>query len=65
MDDVIPFTGDAKPFMREWLESMGLRGAMKVSNVPLFQEWLAPSAWYGCARPFSTLAMATNRPVTT
>jgi beta-lactamase class D len=24
--------------MREWLEPMGLRGAMKVSNVPLFQE---------------------------
>ena len=24
--------------MREWLEPMGLRGAMKVSNVPLYQE---------------------------
>ncbi len=24
--------------MREWLEPMGLRGAMQVSNVPLYQE---------------------------
>jgi beta-lactamase class D len=36
--EVIPYTGDANPFMREWLEPMGLRGAMKVSNVPLYQE---------------------------
>ena len=38
VDAVIPYTGDANPFMREWLEPMGLRGAMKVSNVPLYQE---------------------------
>lgn len=38
VDDVIPYTGDANPFMREWLQPMGLRGAMKVSNVPLYQE---------------------------
>lgn len=38
VDEVIPYTGDAKPFMREWLEPMGLRGAMKLSNVPLYQE---------------------------
>lgn len=38
VDEVIPYTGDANPFMREWLQPMGLRGAMKVSNVPLFQE---------------------------
>ena len=38
VDQVIPYTGDANPFMREWLEPMGLRGAMKVSNVPLYQE---------------------------
>jgi beta-lactamase class D len=38
VDEVIPYTGDANPFMREWLEPMGLRGAMKVSNVPLYQE---------------------------
>jgi beta-lactamase class D len=38
VDALIPYTGDANPFMREWLEPMGLRGAMKVSNVPLYQE---------------------------
>lgn len=38
VDEVIPYTGDANPFMREWLQPMGLRGAMKVSNVPLYQE---------------------------
>jgi beta-lactamase class D len=38
VDEVIPNTGEANPFMREWLEPMGLRGAMKVSNVPLYQE---------------------------
>jgi beta-lactamase class D len=29
VDEVIPYSGDANPFMREWLEPMGLRGAMK------------------------------------
>ena len=38
VDEVIPYNGDANPFVREWLEPMGLRGAMKVSNVPLYQE---------------------------
>lgn len=38
VDELIPYTGDANPFMREWLEPMGLRGGMKVSNVPLYQE---------------------------
>ncbi|WP_416223505.1 class D beta-lactamase [Synechococcus sp. CBW1107] len=38
VDAVIPYSGDANPFMREWLEPMGLRGAMRVSNVPLYQE---------------------------
>ena len=38
VDEVIPYTGDTNPFMREWLEPMGLRGAMRVSNVPLYQE---------------------------
>lgn len=38
VDEVIPYTGDANPFMREWLEPMGLRGAIRVSNVPLYQE---------------------------
>jgi beta-lactamase class D len=38
VDELIPYTGDANPFMREWLEPMGLRGGMRVSNVPLYQE---------------------------
>jgi beta-lactamase class D len=38
VEEVIPYTGDANPFMREWLEPMGLRGAMAVSNVPIYQE---------------------------
>ena len=38
VEEVIPYTGDPNPFMREWLEPMGLRGAMQVSNVPLYQE---------------------------
>ncbi|WP_396122576.1 penicillin-binding transpeptidase domain-containing protein [Cyanobium sp. CH-040] len=38
VDERIPYTGDANPFMREWLEPMGLRGAFRVSNVPLYQE---------------------------
>ena len=38
VDEVMPYTGDANPLMREWLEPMGLCGAMKVSKVPLYQE---------------------------
>ncbi|MEB3165978.1 MAG: penicillin-binding transpeptidase domain-containing protein [Cyanobacteriota bacterium] len=38
VDALIPYTGDAKPLMPEWLEPMGLRGGMRVSNVPLYQE---------------------------
>ena len=38
VDDVIPYTGDTNPFMCEWREPMGLRGGMKVSNVPIYQE---------------------------
>jgi len=38
VDELIPYTADPNPFMREWLQPMGLRGAMTVSNVPLYQE---------------------------
>jgi len=38
VEEVISYTGDANPFMREWLQPMVLRGAMAVSNVPLYQE---------------------------
>ncbi|PWL23196.1 MAG: class D beta-lactamase [Synechococcus sp. XM-24] len=37
-DELIPYKGDPNPFMREWLVPMGMRGAIKVSNVPLYQE---------------------------
>ncbi|WP_250544860.1 class D beta-lactamase [Synechococcus sp. LA31] len=37
-DELIPYKGDPNPFMREWLAPMGMRGAIKVSNVPLYQE---------------------------
>ena len=37
-DALIPYNGDPNPFMREWLEPMGMRGAIRVSNVPLYQE---------------------------
>ena len=38
VDQLIPYKGDPNPFMREWLEPMGMRGAIRVSNVPLYQE---------------------------
>lgn len=38
VDEQIPYTGDPNPWIREWLEPMGLRGAIRVSNVPIYQE---------------------------
>jgi beta-lactamase class D len=38
VDERIPYTGGPNPFMQEWLEPMGLRSAIRVSNVPLYQE---------------------------
>jgi beta-lactamase class D len=38
VDELIPYRGDPNPFMREWHEPMGMRGAIRVSNVPLYQE---------------------------
>ncbi|MDM7953873.1 MAG: penicillin-binding transpeptidase domain-containing protein [Cyanobium sp. CZS 25K] len=34
--EVIPYIGDANPFMREWLEQMGFRSTIEVSNVPQY-----------------------------
>ena len=66
VDAVIPHTGDANLFMREWLEPMGLRGAMKVSNVPLDQE-LARRIGLTRMRPkpFSACTTAMNRSAAT
>lgn len=38
VDERIPYTGAPNPWIREWLEPMGLRGAIRVSNVPIYQE---------------------------
>jgi len=38
VDEVIPYTGDPNPLIPEWLEPMGLRRAIRVSNVPIYQE---------------------------
>ena len=38
VDELIPYRGEPNPLMREWLAPMGMRGAIRVSNVPLYQE---------------------------
>lgn len=38
VDETIPYNGDPNPWIREWLQPMGLRGAIRVSNVPIYQE---------------------------
>ena len=38
VDEVIPYTGDPNPWIPEWLDPMGLRRAIRVSNVPIYQE---------------------------
>ncbi|MFM9073879.1 MAG: class D beta-lactamase [Cyanobium sp.] len=38
VDELIPYTGDPNPWIRDWLTPMGLRGALRVSNVPIYQE---------------------------
>ena len=38
VDDVLPYNGPAEPFIPEWKADMGLRRAMALSNVPIYQE---------------------------
>lgn len=38
VDTVLPYTGDANPFMQSWKRDMGLREAIAMSNVPIYQE---------------------------
>jgi beta-lactamase class D len=38
VDDPLPYTGPAKPFIRAWAKEMGLREAIALSNVPIYQE---------------------------
>lgn len=38
VDEIIPYTGDPNPFIKAWAKDMGLREAIVVSNVPIYQE---------------------------
>lgn len=38
VDDPIPYTGPADPFIPAWAADMGLREAIKLSNVPIYKE---------------------------
>ena len=38
VDEPIPYLGPENPFMSEWKEDMGLRRAITISNVPIYQE---------------------------
>ncbi len=38
VDEVLPYTGPDKPFIAAWKEDMGLRKAIAISNVPIYQE---------------------------
>ena len=37
-DEIVPYTGPAQPFIEAWGKDMGLRDAMALSNVPIYQE---------------------------
>ncbi|WP_414717477.1 class D beta-lactamase [Sulfurovum sp.] len=38
VDEVLPYKGPTEPFIPEWAHDMGLRKAIKISNVPIYQE---------------------------
>jgi beta-lactamase class D len=38
VDELIPYTGAEHPFIPQWKEDMGLKKAIKLSNVPIYQE---------------------------
>lgn len=38
VDEVLPYRGPDKPFIPEWARDMGLRDAIALSNVPIYQE---------------------------
>jgi beta-lactamase class D len=38
VDDVLPYTGHPQPFSQAWVKDMGLREAIAISNVPIYQE---------------------------
>jgi beta-lactamase class D len=38
VDEQIPYLGSENPFIASWKEDMGLRKAIAISNVPIYQE---------------------------
>lgn len=38
VDEILPYRGHPKPFTKAWEKDMGLREAIVVSNVPIYQE---------------------------
>ena len=38
VDDILPYRGDPHPFNPAWVKDMGLRQAIILSNVPIYQE---------------------------
>jgi beta-lactamase class D len=38
VDEIIPYHGPAQPFSKAWEKDMGLREAIVLSNVPIYQE---------------------------
>jgi beta-lactamase class D len=38
VDEVLPYRGHPKPFIKAWEKDMGLREAIVLSNVPIYQE---------------------------
>ena len=38
VDEVLPYKGHPQPFIKAWVKDMGLREAIVLSNVPIYQE---------------------------
>lgn len=38
VDEILPYRGDPHPFIQAWAKDMGLREAIVLSNVPIYQE---------------------------
>lgn len=38
VDEVLPYKGPPQPFIKAWAKDMGLREAIALSNVPIYQE---------------------------
>ena len=38
VDEPLPYRGPAEPFVKAWARDMGLREAMALSNVPIYQQ---------------------------